>query len=268
MICMLLFAGLFCAPMSGRTESRLFEEAVRAEATGDEWKAISIYEKISSSLHSANLHGNLAHLHAQKKSYGRAILNYRQALLLDPTNREFANNLDFTLRKAGVSPSSKGGSSYFGPDSMDAWIILTAIFFWTSAIACAFFYFSGWSKRKLIIPILLSSLGTIFLSFGIFYAHENRSSLMREMIALDPDSSEDNSSKKIPLRKIAISGTTANSKVSPGESLWIKFENRDSPELLKKSDGSTWVFAHTRNNEKKGWIKTNEIAPIIPGEFP
>ena len=80
------------------SKEQLFYDAVRFEATGNINQAIENYEKILEQASSANLHGNLANLYYKKSDYGRSILHYRKALLLDGNNQEFLSNLSFVCR--------------------------------------------------------------------------------------------------------------------------------------------------------------------------
>ena len=80
------------------SKDKLFYDAVRAEASGDLLTAIDLYEGASKVSKSSNLHGNLANLYFKTEKYGKAVLNYRRALLLDPGNRAFQEKFKLRFR--------------------------------------------------------------------------------------------------------------------------------------------------------------------------
>ena len=102
----IIFSFFYCC-ISGTVQAseadRLFYEAVRAEASGNFKEAIIAYKRIEENKHSANLHGNLANSLLEIEHTGQAILHYRKALLLDPDNREFKENLEYAKKIAGIS---------------------------------------------------------------------------------------------------------------------------------------------------------------------
>ena len=130
-----------------KVEDRIFYDAVRAEASGDLENAVNLYEKVATGTHSPNLHGNLANLYFKLGKYGQAIVNYRQALLLDPSNREIRENLSFALEVANVPKNQRVLSNYLNSESIDFWFIMMAVIFWTGSLAFSYFYFAFLYKQ-------------------------------------------------------------------------------------------------------------------------
>ena len=133
------------------SKEQLFYDAVRFEATGNINQAIENYEKIFEQASSANLHGNLANLYYKKSDYGRSILHYRKALLLDGNNREFLSNLSFVCRTANLENTDPlknnfidGFSNNFGRDS-------SYFFFGLGYSLLAFYFFYEQPTNRLFL---------------------------------------------------------------------------------------------------------------------
>ena len=167
-----------------KVEDRIFYDAVRAEASGDLENAVNLYEKVATGTHSPNLHGNLANLYFKLGKYGQAIVNYRQALLLDPSNREIRENLSFALEVANVPKNQRVLSNYLNSESIDFWFIMMAVIFWTGSLAFSYFYFAGWNKQRFFIPVSIWLLLLSFTTWAIYTSSGNQSLLKREMIAI------------------------------------------------------------------------------------
>ena len=105
----------------GELKRTAFYDAVRFEAAGNIDQAIENYEKIFEQASSANLHGNLANLYYKKSDYGRSILHYRKALLLDGNNREFLSNLSFVCRTADLENTDPLKNNFVDGFSNNFW---------------------------------------------------------------------------------------------------------------------------------------------------
>ena len=256
---------LFFQKSQAGDENRFFYEAVRAEASGELEKAINLYETISKEVHSANLYGNLGNLYFKTKRYGNAISNYRKALLLDPSNREIKGNLSYALTVANISPNQSSKLTlYLNSDFFGFWIITTTIFFWIGALVLSYFYFVGWEKKKFLVPVIIWISSLAFGSWAILSTLQEQHQLERELIVISPEISDNNLSNEIPLRRFAGKGSSANTFVSPGESLWIHLKDDQTMHEHKTKEGLKWYLVHNESNGKKGWIRSDEVDKLIP----
>ena len=129
------------------SQNRLFYDAVRAEASGDLDSAIEAYEGSAQVAHSANLHGNLANLYFKKEQFGRSILNYRKALILDPDHDDFSANLSFALEIAQVrSGDTDKPFVSFKASTLDLWTAALGVCFWSGLLLLSAFSFSAWTR--------------------------------------------------------------------------------------------------------------------------
>jgi hypothetical protein len=71
---------------------------------------------------------------------------------------------------------------------------------------------------------------------------------------------------RLPLRRFAGSGSSANTHVFPGESLWLTLTDDSTPQTHLSKGEKLWYLVHNRNNTKKGWIQRDSFAFLIPDE--
>lgn len=248
----------------GKEEDRLFYDAVRAEASGDIISAINFYKAASEHSHSANLHGNLANLYFKTEDYGRSILHYRKALFLSPSNREFSENLNFAHEVAGLSSSKKEESIYFAPSSRNYWVIFSFFLFWVGLAFLSLFYYLGWMIKKILPFLILWLIIFIFSIWGVNSSQDNLALLKLEVIALKDIANDRNQSKSgIELRRFAGQGSSANTKVKGGESLFLSIGENNLIKSHKSEDGESWYLARTGDSRKKGWVGKSEIGWVL-----
>ena len=250
--------------LAAESENRLFYDAVRAEATGDLDSAINSYEDSAKIAHSANLHGNLANLYFKKERLGKSVLNYRKALVLEPDNRDLYENLSFAMETArGESTGLDISSGYFRPASVNFWAIATSLFFWVGLLlVCLLFFFQVDRFIKLISIFLWAALSGLGL-WGVLKSKDNHELQKREVIAISPQGKDSNGSKTLELRRFAGNGSSANTSVVPGESLFLDFNEDGSPKDHRSSNGEKWYLVRSLEGRKRGWMKANELGRIL-----
>ena len=266
----IIFSFFYCC-ISGTVQAseadRLFYEAVRAEASGNFKEAIIAYKRIEENKHSANLHGNLANSLLEIEHTGQAILHYRKALLLDPDNREFKENLEYAKKIAGISSEIPKKSWYIGPEKIDFWSLVRSLVFWISAIFIAYLYYLGWEKRKLIVPFIICATITSTCEIAHRMSTSLHEEIKKELIIVNPLFSDQNKSSKIALRRFAGLGSSENTFVQPGESVWLTVKNSNDINMHQSIEGKKWILVRTLDDRKKGWIERESVELIYPGKF-
>ena len=244
------------------SENRLFYDAVRAEATGDLDSAIESYENSAKIAHSANLHGNLANLYFKKEMWGKSILHYRKALVLDPDNRNFTENLSFARKTAQVQLSSLNISSgYFRASSVNVWSIAASVFFWGGLLITSMLFFFRIDRTPKLISILCWTTLSTFGIWGTFKSKNNYNLQRREVIAIAENDS--NRSKSLNLRISPVNGSSANTSVTPGESLFLNLNENGLPKDHRNPNGERWYSVRDLEGNNHGWMKENELALIL-----
>ncbi|MBT5910304.1 MAG: hypothetical protein HOH25_10920, partial [Opitutae bacterium] len=226
-----LVSATFCSGVDANEANRPFYDGVRAEASGDLDAAIASYEKAAAISHSANLHGNLANLHYKTGSSGKAVLHYRQALLLDPGNPEISSNLAFARKAAGLpSASPSADDFYFAPESISIWVWATTIAFWLGiylGLILTRSYISGFTK---IVGVIGWAGIVAFGTYAIWRANRNIDFLAREAVAVLPaTTNEGNETAVIRLRRYAGGANDANAELKPGEV--VRIDKDDTGQL-------------------------------------
>jgi tetratricopeptide (TPR) repeat protein len=249
---------------SGESKDKLFYDAVRAEASGDLDKAIEIYSLITEQGNSASLHANLANLYFKTEDYGRSVLHFRKAILIDPHNRDYAANLSLVYEMAGSSPEdSMEIDSSFSAHLQMYWLITLLILFWAGILYLAFTFRLPFKDN---LPLLFVSTWVclcLFLSWGFFQSKRQSDQLNREVIALLPSSPMKDSDEQIPLRVFAGNGSASNTKVTPGSSLLLDLGNDGLPRVHHGPAGEPWYLVRSLSGTNKGWLKRSEFEPVL-----
>tara|TARA_B100000212_G_scaffold320350_1_gene278123 strand:- start:896 stop:1717 length:822 start_codon:yes stop_codon:yes gene_type:complete len=245
--------------LHAETPDRLFYDAVRSEASGDFVSAIDSYEKAAAISHSANLHGNLANLYFKMDDHGRSILNYRKALLLDPSNREFSANLAFVSDIAGLQKDSPFSDGYIGSQSYVFWVVVTPTVIWGGLLVLGVLFFRRWAFDRVpwfgILWIVVCAIST----WALKLSRTNQLLLSREVIALTDARKENNQSNEIALRRFAVANSSANTTVKSGESLFLDKDQDGTFKTHKSQSGTRWYLLRTKDSRKKGWVEEREI---------
>jgi len=251
--------------ISAESNDRAFYDAVRAEASGDLQRAISIYENIAKVNQSANLHSNLANLYFKLEDYGRSILHFRKSLLINPDNRECKTNLAFALEMSGAEPKDPTASNpAFSSTTQGLWAGFFSLIFWGGAFLVAMLL----PKRMHTSSVLAYGIlwmGVLgILGYGWFQSRSVSNLLKREIIVI-PYAGEQ-AGNLIALRRFPGEGSDHNTKISQGTSLFLDLENQGGIKKHQGPDGTNWYLARTHNGADKGWLREREFGKILNDE--
>ncbi len=249
--------------LHGSNEDRLFYDAVRAEANGDLDLAIQHYIQASKTAHSSNLHGNLANLFFKKEQYGKSILHFKKALLLNPKNSELSANLNFAYEMANVtSKEKKLKYSYFSKNFLTFWTTVTILTFWLGLLFFIYAIFFRANKKSIFYLLPSWILLIAVFSYASYLSYDQRLMLDREIIVYQ-DYYDNNKSDKVELKRFAGETATVNTSVPRGESLYVDLENDGTPKSHQISDGKMWYLVRSLDEKKKGWISESEFGWVI-----
>ena len=245
---------------SSHSKEQLFYDAVRLESSGNIAEAIQKYEKALSEASSANLHGNLANLYYLNDKYGKSILHYRKALLLEPDNRDFQTNLDYVCKVAKVGDSHEEFSQALKGFPKDSWKGLLAIIFWSGLLIICFMFYRRFSTKSITALSCCWMALNLLLAFLIYKSSKRRDIMERTVVALYPSSvSENNSTTDIQLRKFAAKTSSANSSVRFGETLIVDKSGSGTLQTHQSEGTQNWLLVSTLDKRRRGWVLEGEV---------
>ena len=263
-----LFWAIIDFPLFGEPREIIFYDAVRAEASGDLEKAIEIYTTLSEKSHSASLHANLAYLFFKVEDYAKAVLHFRKAIWIDPGNRDYEANLSLALEMCGVAPKNLPESvTIFSPRFQTLILIILSIFVWSGVLALTHFFRLPVISKKPFWIGALWLLGSFILSWIFIESVEHTSRLNREIIAIHSLAQKNETENTLALRVFAGNGSSANTQIALGSSLFLDLGEDGLPRVHKSPNGEKWYLARSFSGSDKGWIQRNEFEPILDLEL-
>ena len=111
-----------------------------------------------------------------------------------------------------------------------------------------------------------------YLGWGTYQAHDASTLIAREVIVLEPQTSpsQDEKSKQIPLRRFAGSGSSANTTVQPGESLYLDLDESENPrhtQIIPECFGTSqevWMARRRDGSGRMNSVRSPRIKSICP----
>lgn len=186
-LCM-LSATVFVAQTSSK---ELFETANLQYKEGKYDDAIKLYQKIEAKDSvSSELYFNLANSFYKLNNVANTIYYYEKALILDPLNKDAANNLEFakrmTIDNIEELPKTflqKLEANYIQKLSYNQWATIAVILSFLAAILFLLFYFSSISTKKRLY-FLTSILSFILLAVALFTSYNQSQKAVRTKTAI------------------------------------------------------------------------------------
>jgi tetratricopeptide (TPR) repeat protein len=156
----------FLASFTWSQNNELFEKANALYNDGKYQEAIDTYEQIlKSDAHSAELYFNLANAHYKLNHIAPSIYNYEKALLLNPNDKEIANNLNFAqnmtidaIQKVPEVGFSRLLKNLVNKAEADTWAVIAVIgvVLFTLLFLMYHFAYASTHKRIAFVASLLS----------------------------------------------------------------------------------------------------------------
>lgn len=181
-----LIAALPCLATAEQPQlDQLFVDANHAYETGDYPGAVAIYDSILEDDMSAAALYNLGNAYYQLGEYGKAILAYARALVLDADNPDTLANLALAQEAAQMEgPERVWSENYAQSLNVNAWTWMAVIGFWGTLALILLPPLYGWRSpwRALLLAICIIALGAG--GIGLYGYHQ----LSKEGIVLANDS--------------------------------------------------------------------------------
>jgi tetratricopeptide (TPR) repeat protein len=248
----------------GDSKEQMFYDAVRTEASGDLQQALNIYSNLSSHGHSAPLHANIANLYYKVSDYPLSVLHFRKALLLNPQNRDYASSLSLALDKCGIPPDQRADTNLSFPIELYPYshFLLSALI-WGGIIT--FIWFFRFPLRgKFFYLIICGWITSVILLYRYYdQCNDQLSILKHEGIAYHPSGLEANQTNEVALRVFAGNGSTSNTVVPAGTSLFLDLGKDDQPRVHSSPSGEKWFLVRSFSGANKGWVREDEFIKII-----
>lgn len=229
---------IFVSPVLAQPDPE-FARANDEFAKGQFRDAIREYESlVQAQQWSAPLFYNLGNAYFRVSDFGRAILNYERALLLDPRHPEAAANLALAREEGRALELQRGR-----PDNLlkhvtaNQFTIAGAIAFWLAMLALAWFLLR---RRRSPVAILLGLLGfgIAFISAAVVYRVE----ATRKAVAIV-------TAPEVQARLATADTASSVLQLPPGSEIRV---------LSRRGD---WVYALLPNN-LHGWIPTASVETV------
>ena len=229
-LCCAVICTFVAASAFGQTD---FGKANQEYAQGHFKEAIAGYETlVRSGPLSANLFYDLGNAYFRTGDFGRAILNYKRALALEPHHPEAAANLQIARDEArALEMQQSWPERYLQFASVNQYSTAAAVAFWTGAFCMVGLIFTRRRSHRLIALLILSLSAfalAIFAIYEIGYGSKGRA--LAVVIASD-------------VQARLATADTANSVLALPAGSEIKILNT-------RGD---WVYAALPNN-LRGWI--------------
>jgi tetratricopeptide (TPR) repeat protein len=238
---LVVFFLFFAAAESWGAESSLWGDANRAYAEGKfEEAKVDYLQLVSQGNRSPELFFNLGNTYLKLDDKGRAALNFKRALAVDPGLQPAKRNLALALQAAGAEPESGTVSDWFA-NYPDWWLLIGSISFWILIYTC---YLRLISKRfrPLSTAVLTVAIPCTWLFLGLaFWVGDG---VKARDLGFIINSSAD-------VHYGPANGARVLETLGLGEPIHIV------------SERGAWTLCHT-DSGSAGWIPSNSIERLVP----
>ncbi|MCQ2299632.1 MAG: tetratricopeptide repeat protein [Bacteroidales bacterium] len=245
-----LFLLVLCPTLS-IAQDDAFKAANKAYTDGLYSQAAEQYEALlTSGTRSAAIYYNLGNARFRMGELGQAILNYERAHLLDPTDQEIQENIDFAYSKTEdhIEPLPqffvvRWWNGLTGLLGANAWLIIAILSVLLFAVACAIFVLSrSYNTRKTFFIVSLAALLLAILCSALFAS------------ALSQRNGDNHAIVTAPMAEVMS---------SPDSGSVNKFILHEGTKVTITDNVEQWVKI-TIADGNKGWLQATDITTIIP----
>ena len=216
-----------------------FAKANQEFASGDFKAAIEDYEALVRSGQDApNLFYNLGNAYFRKRDFGRAILNYERALVLDPHHPEAEANLKIARDEAHALELMPGKwESIFAFATENQFVITAAVAFWIGMFSIAALVLN---RRRRLVALSVFSLSIFALAMVASYELD-RGKTGRGLAVV--------TGENVEARLATADNANRVLTLPPGSEIKIVSQRGD------------WIYAALPNN-LHGWMPANSAEQV------
>jgi tetratricopeptide (TPR) repeat protein len=199
-------------------------------------EAIKIYESLfSEGIRDNALFYNLGNSYFKTNKFGKAILNYKRALFLNPKDSDTKINLKFAEDKIQINENKNALFKFIESYKFSWWFYFSVILFWIIVLNVGIYLKI---KNKQILNILLINIILfVFSLYGVYYWNKIRNENRAIIVG-----------KKSVVRYAPVKDAKIYFKIKEGENVTMVNSRNDWQKIIFKG--------------KKGWIKSKDVELI------
>lgn len=225
-------------------EDSIIEAASAAYESGDYETASRDFETaLASGEKSFGLYFNLAMSQRKEGQAGKAVLNLRRAILLEPRNVDARVALSDLERSKGIPmPASDWKAKFAEHLPLLPFLVCGFLVFWAGAFLGLFGAFQSRGYGRLVVGVVMAAAGAAI--FSAAYVSDPRFALRESAIVT--------SSEGVTLLKSPAERSEAVAKLPSGSMVRIVRTNGE------------WSYAKLPDG-KSGWLLANGLTRLVPG---
>lgn len=237
-----LLIGLISSIGYAQNLDSLFVSANKLYQQESYMESLEIYQKIEEKQYeSADLYYNIANIYYRTNQVAPSIYYYEKAILLDPTNKDIAFNLEFakrmTLDNIEALPKSLGQKfrdSVILRFTHNTWSVIAVSFAFLFALLFLLYHFS-YSTYKKRIYFITSILSVIFVSLSLLFAFKNYQYKQTTVTAII-------FALQTQVKSAPTNSSEVNFELHEGTKVFV-LESLDNWKKIKIADGKTgWML--------------------------
>lgn len=240
-----LFAVFALRAVAAPDYAELFEEGNRLYAAKDYEGARKAYEQaVDEGARDPAIFLNLGHAEYQSGRPALALINYKRALALDPSQDAARQSLEHVGKELGISSRGVGFADIAGRYiSFDLLALLGSLLVWGGLLLVLYAVFSN-RKRGALVALGIGAALIGATAVAIAWTGDSR----------------------VALSQISVTTTEISAHASPSENSQKQANLRigDAVRVLARGDEG-WSLVKLPNG-LKGWVQSDALQPVLPEE--
>ncbi|KQC32433.1 BatE, tetratricopeptide repeat family protein [Nonlabens sp. YIK11] len=249
----IFFVGLMQVTMAqnsnGVDGDSAFAKANSSYTAENYQEAIDAYESIlQSGQHSAEVYFNLGNSYYKLNQVGPAIYNYEKALQMEPSNKDFKNNLKFAeqLRVDAVEDAAKNPVQEFlnnlaGSLSVDNWAYVSIMLALVTILMFLLYHYAMTTGKKRLF-FTLALIGLILMTLSIVAANYSQNLM------------EDN-------EQAIIYSQETITRTEPKDSATASFTIHEGTKVTVLEEYEGWTHIEVANGSR-AWLPSTDLKKL------